>query len=293
MDVPQHGTFQLASLDDRLGPASGRFFGSGYRRAEHLVSWDGIGAGGQTRATASVRYPTDWSRKGGSELRPHLSTVDVLLLGAEAAQMRLLRDGLDADSAWLRRVEIQAGPRAVEDDLAGFEVSADAPTVTGAEIQVPVQVANMRLRLHFTVLAQPSPTLWQDFREHRQHVRDIHVDRHALAATATAGLERDRHVTMIDAFVVALQLGQILLYELDAVDRRTTNTLWMRTTVLEAAAPAPVLTGPVTTSASLEDARVVAMRGGSWRTATISGEFFGVHTSCAVTHELPAERGTE
>lgn len=107
------------SIDDCLGPAHGRFFGTGYRRARYrirdvtVVPPDLSESPGVT-ASVSVAYPPDWSRKGGgANLTPHLSTIDTLLLAAQLGEAYLAGAlGLDEERrrrARLRQVILNAG----------------------------------------------------------------------------------------------------------------------------------------------------------------------------------------
>lgn len=95
-------------------------------------------------------------------------------------------------------------------------------------------------------------------------------------------------VSLIDAFVVALQLGQILLYRLDGIERGTSNTLWMRRTVICADSPHRPANRSYPVTARLADPLVIQARGGTWRTGEIDCALAGVSVRCAVTHQLPA-----
>lgn len=111
------------SIDDYLGPGETRFFGAGYRRARHRVVDVEVDAPG-TRATVDVAYPTDWSTKSEKiDLRPHLSTVDMLVLGAQLSEAHLAHAyGLDEQaraSAWLRKVTLRSG-NTPQEELVGL-----------------------------------------------------------------------------------------------------------------------------------------------------------------------------
>src|ERR1700759_3650313 len=93
------GGLQFSSIDDYLGPGAARFFGSGYRRVSY--GWNGLEvgdpSGSSMRAAGAVVYPADWSRKRDAvQLRPHLSTIDAMILGTSSAELCLVRQhGLD------------------------------------------------------------------------------------------------------------------------------------------------------------------------------------------------------
>lgn len=318
------------NVDDRLGPADKRFFGAGFRRSSHTIREVRFGAG-RIDAWAGVRYPADWSSKGGVDQLPHLSTVDVLVLGAQLAELQIAQAyGLDAGrraTMWLRRVRIRAGREPLEDGLDDFAVSAVAvdaamtdAVIAGFRVSaVDCQIGPLRIRCEIEH-PQPSavgpagvpnsrePTLGDPharfygagFRAYRAGVRQVEVDSGAVRATATAHVSADRHqagegvdgfrqpsISMIDCFTVGLQLGQILLYELDGIDRASSQTLWMRQTTLEAAEPTPERPGAAPVRAVLENVRLLERSPQDrWRTADIVADLAGLGLRCSVAHRL-------
>ena len=197
-------------------------------------------------------------------------------MGARVGALALAgAPGLDAEgrrSAWLRRVDIKAAATPWEEGLDALPVTATRGSTTvehagRASTQVDTRIGGMRVRLEFvhnvTEGAADSSTLAElaaetrrgpygdAFAAQRQTVRDVDLDLAASRATATVGVlplggsAETPLVTMVDSFVVALQLGQVLLYELDGVERRRSHNLWMRSTTLTADAPPRAVTGPL------------------------------------------------
>lgn len=126
------GRLTVGDVEDYLGPAEGRYFGSGFRRVRQRLTAIALTGGPESTratATASVGYPGDWSAKGTGGLVPHLSTIDALVLAARTAELLLTHAyGLDAGARsrmWLRRVVIRAGDRPQE-DLARLPVHGTA-----------------------------------------------------------------------------------------------------------------------------------------------------------------------
>ncbi|MFM9445715.1 AvrD family protein [Streptomyces acidiscabies] len=126
------GRLTVGDIEDYLGPAEGRYFGSGFRRVrQRLAAITLTGGPESTRATAtaSVGYPGDWSAKGTGGLVPHLSTIDALVLAARTAELLLTHAyGLDVGARsrmWLRRVVIRAGG-SPQEDLARLPVHGTA-----------------------------------------------------------------------------------------------------------------------------------------------------------------------
>jgi hypothetical protein len=335
-----------ASIEDYLGPADKRFFSRGFRRSEHEVSevllTPGPEPAAAARALATVRYPPDWSTKAiGTDLRPHLSTVDVLILGAQLAEAHLAYtyalDGPARAAMWLRRVNLRAGS-APQEDLIGLACSAELRRTTSAlegdtlvsvydcsvgvmrvtfEIEHPAANAAGRAlpdsgasgaRSHATLEDALGPAHERYYGEgykSRQHgVEDVRVDMGALrsagtvridpagpAPDLTAGIEGQYQpsLSMIDCFVVNLQLAQVLMYELDSIARQDTNTLWMIKTRLEAERPRRPFGDSVLAEAQIAAKPLVPLRGGMWRNVDISAQCGGVTLRSSFAHELPGQ----
>ncbi|KUP98193.1 AvrD family protein [Thermobifida cellulosilytica] len=333
MTVPVQQELHYNDVQDFLGPGRHRFFGEGYKRADHRL--DGLTAGTDAdgpwvRGTAAVTYPQDWSRKGTTDQLPHLSTIDVLLLGVQLSELVLTRHvGFDAEQRrtfWVRRARIRAGSSPVEEQLAGFPVSArlvgQGASPSGpdrATATVDCTVGTLRIRTEIDCPAVPgtaaatslddvlrpsgSRPFGDAYRSRRQHVEHVvvgadrtrataqlRVDTWGEAAAPGDGTEEafQPSVGLIDVFVTALQLGQIMLYELDGIARADSNTLWMRRTRFEAARPQRPVHEPIPVTASLvEPALLRTGDGETWRSADISAVAAGIRMTCSVAHRLP------
>ncbi|GGO88648.1 AvrD family protein [Wenjunlia tyrosinilytica] len=122
----------LRSIDDYLGPGETRFFSRGYQRATYDVHDIVVTPAGSEKpgvlAKANLTYPADWSKKkDGTDLRPHLSTIDALVLGVQLAELHLVHayglDGQDRRTMRLRKIVLRAG-NAPQEDLEGIALSA-------------------------------------------------------------------------------------------------------------------------------------------------------------------------
>jgi hypothetical protein len=114
----------LASIDDYLGPAEKRFFGTGYRRSKHhigqLLATSAEAERVGVTASVTVTYPRDWSKKTDEiDIAPHLSSIDTLILGAQLCEAHLAHAyGLDDEqrrAVRMRRVKLIAGDSPQED----------------------------------------------------------------------------------------------------------------------------------------------------------------------------------
>ncbi|WP_169727317.1 AvrD family protein [Segniliparus rugosus] len=210
-----------SSIDDILGPSEKRFFGSGYRRVVYGMHDVGVTSAedGQVHAEAAIglSYPGSWSKKkDGKERRPHFSTLDALILGAELAELCLARshgwgyDSEDLARSWVRKVHIAAGAKPQE-DLESLQATATrkaAPEIVlddGFRVSVfSCRMGTMRVRLEVahphaparsgqwsyqdrsTALCPPEHRYYGDgFKAWRHEIVDVHVDPAAPSARGT------------------------------------------------------------------------------------------------------------
>ncbi|SDP79291.1 avirulence D protein (AvrD) [Actinopolyspora xinjiangensis] len=323
VNATQHSTLSLTSVDDFLGDRQGRFFGEGFKRVTHTVNDITVTAeGGRPRleAVGGVRLPESWSRKGETDQRPHLSTIDVMVLGARLTGLHLAHahDVRPNDPFRIRELTIRAGNAPQEDDLGAFPVVAEhvstEPGGEGNTTTVDCRVGALDIRVvaehrgesvpsdvaGYYSSAESLPGPWNtapygvSHHVRSQFLNEIEIDLSEPAADGeltVIGAPDDlsgvgHETTMIDHFVAALQLGQVLLYKLDDVDRADSNTLWMRRTTFE----------PVSDSGSgrfrvdLENSRLLPSKQGTWRSADVVARYGGRLMRCSVAHLLPVDR---
>jgi hypothetical protein len=301
VNVTGHKPVSLTSVDQYLGPGATRFFGAGHQRVRYEFRDLAVEPDGRVHGHACVSYPTGWSTKATGPLRPHLSTIDALILGADLAEAALRRADGDAWAGWLRRVDIRAGAAPYEEGLDRVAVGACViSTVSDGEAPVSVvecTVANMVVRCEVVhgLAHRTDLPLYGGYRERRQLIEDVtvDVDRERADATVTilaSGEQGAPVITLVDSFVVALQMGQVLLYELDGVERANSNTLWMRNTTITCRTPHPPIDQRIAVTTSLSASRLLKGRGATWRSATVEADVNGVRARCSVAHELPIGR---
>ena len=215
------------SIDDCLGPAGQRFFSEGHKRVSRaltdVVVEAGAGGPGVTRGTGTLTYPADWSRKTTSlELRPHLSSLDALLLGLDAAEASLVTGyGLSEAQrrrCWLRGWSLRGGTTPQEEmtgvpvvaqpvsaraepfSLAGFVTVYDC-TIGGIRLQCEIEheavpedgsappfPATVAGNVEELLGAAPSRHFGTGYKLRQQTIRDVLVDPRGQAANATVAV---------------------------------------------------------------------------------------------------------
>jgi Pseudomonas avirulence D protein (AvrD) len=138
------------------------------------------------------------------------------------------------------------------------------------------------------------------YKQRSQIVRDVEVDeenRWARADVRVAlddsgdeaanGLDAHHQPTasMIDFLTPLAQLGQILLYRTDRLDRGSSNTLWLRRVVMTASTPRLPMHADVLLQVSKN--RVVDLDGRAWRIMDATDDVPGLQTWFSCAHELP------
>jgi hypothetical protein len=281
----------------------------------------------------------DWSTKAsGVPIQPHLSTVDMLLVAVQMAELDLRHGfGITADSirqARVRRATIMAGQRPQE-RLRDHEVKStcreSVPLVSGSpgspgspvgrssyechtgslratcDIEHPQAPESTRRVASFPALSDALAPAGQryygdGYKNDRHVIEDVGLDMVRMTASgraiftsshshaASEGIEGDsrRTPTLVDAFVVCMQLAQVLIYELDAITRAESATLWMLRTHLigpDDIGHAAMSSGIA--EVSITSAHLIPLRGERWRNVDLAGAIGGVRMQASFAHRLP------
>ncbi|MDJ0396711.1 AvrD family protein [Rhodococcus sp. G-MC3] len=265
-------------------------------------------------------------KKASRLQRPHLSSLDAIVVGVQIADAVLTHwfrlDSVDRSASWIREIHIKAGS-APQEDLAILHVTGTVieSTLTDSfwrASTIAVSIGSMHVRLD---VVHPSGHRWigsgnyhsldallgeasrryygTGFADRTHELLGVRVDTAEGSASGSVRFSQTMKPTLdgvegryqpaaspIDVFVANLQLGQVLLYELDGVGRSESNTLWMRSaTITTTRAPIP-LSNDLFVYTALQDSRILTIQGDQWRTATLVGALSGLNLTCKLTHKL-------
>lgn len=304
------------SVDTALGHREDRFFGEGFKRVTYaLTSIQVTPENGTIEATASIRLPETWSKKGDSHQQPHLSTLDAMLLGAQLTGLYTAHTFQHDHAGFsVAAVRIRAGNAPDEERLDRFPVTArhvsTQDTPSGKETVMECRIGAMTVtvtaghsgaqtlgRPGFYAVAEDLDGAWNtapygaDHHTRSQLLHDVAIDRDALTASGDLALtgppDTAQHATAIDLFVSALQLAQVLLYDLDGLDRASSHTLWMRRTDITPVTSQDATPADRRLTIRLEESKQLPTKQGTWRTARIHAHHAGLALDCGVVHLLP------
>lgn len=282
-------------------------------------------------AHAGLDVQGTWSVKGSAGQTPHLGTTDVLVFAGRTAEILLASRYSPAilSDAHLTSILISGGSSPVEGSLAQLECHATLQTSPGGSTSIlRCSVASMTATLEIAhaeaesaqsphesiseleLLGRASTRLYGELWAQRQlSIERIRLDLEAGVAagqlslrelSAAVGPRSDRtgleaafshDLAAIEYFVATLQLGQVLLYELDALDRAESNTLWMRKTRITLSHPTAraARASDAGLQVQLRNSRVVLKEDASWRCADIVGSLDGCTVVSSVAHRLPTK----
>lgn len=242
---------RLPSVEDYLGPSETRFFSAGYRRAEYAVDGVRVAMGDRPGVSAviSLSYPRDWSKKKAStDLFPHVSTVDMLVLGLQLCEAYLVHaHQLDAGQrrrARVRKITLKAGTTPQE-DLTGLSAGAELrrtrkdPAAEGGHVSTftahvgvmtaryeiehaaPVQATEDGAYASLDAVLGPAAGRYygEGFKLREHTIEDVRADVEASTATATV---TTRSLPGYEAVVDGLD-GDLLAAGLSPIDCFVTN----------------------------------------------------------------------
>ncbi len=293
---------KILDIDDYLGKSANRFFGYGYKRVTYNIS-DVIFGVNVINATVGIDYPQDWSiKKKQLKLKPHLSSIDVLLLSTHLAGRILAKTYGGVDRYSLTQISINAGKKPLlELDFISAHLVCNTKFIDGNQkiIEFEGRVGNMKVKLeiikertfhnvsHHYPLA--SDYINTGFKKTTHGIKNLSLNSYpgVTAHFKKTGVESHlKNPDILDAFVTSLQLGQVLLYELDGLTRTNSNNLWMRSIKIRRNLRPYA---PEIAQAQLDDLKIFEVDQQRWRSAEIVGKLADLNVVCSVAHQLPIQ----
>ncbi|MCT6795041.1 hypothetical protein KJY74_24725 [Klebsiella pneumoniae subsp. pneumoniae] len=288
--------FMLSDVDEYLGDSKNRFFGGGYKKVSYRIlkkndDMDNISS------LLTINYPDNWSvKRKGKNLKPHLSSIDVIITATNLCGELLNKSGEDICKYFIAELKVKAGKHAVE-DLDSIESWMSLVDEKGIESFFKGMIGNMKVevRLQRKInddigdsenMLKPS-FINGEFKDSSLRISDV-VFMEGNIVTAYLlkkdKVGKDDRTNILDFFLSALQLGQVLLYELDCLKRENSNNLWMRSLYIKKH-DKEMLDKNI--EVRLENSYVSMNNNLKWRHSDIVSRSEGVDFVCAVAHVLP------
>ncbi|TFH90262.1 AvrD family protein [Vibrio ouci] len=274
----------IESVEMYLGDPDRRFFGSGYKK----VSYETIKEDVTVRKYSgifNILYQEDWSLKK-NKLPPHLSSIDTLILASRACESMMSSSGKTGYQISSLIVRASTSPL---ECLSSVSVSFQNQEELIKTIKIDGVVGNMKvLATYKKNNAKEDRFAFVDdwFKNSTQKIANITIadqDDSLSNLQKTTHGETNSELDYIDVFVSGLQVGQIMLYELDGIKREESNNLWMRSFKFE---EREQYGDEGVLSVKLENITLTLVDGYQWRSADIVANVSNISLRCSVTHKL-------
>lgn len=306
--------FASSSIDEQLGAAHSRYFGAGFSNVQHTLDPMFV-AEYEGNFRVRVSYPDEWSIKGTNSPPAHLSSIDAMVIAARMVENWAEGNGLVShlQYGWLSRCELKPGPSAVE-------VSAELPATLTLESKRSLRESvdelcfsclidsfTVLLRVHLprsvtdvtaeALGASYFATGYQEAQRKLERVTllggghaECTVSIECQSEQPASGLEAEHGtaVSFVDATLIAAQIGQVLIYDLDQMHRDETETLWLRRATFERSKPPEAEHFSGTADVRLAKTNRIARGTKVWRSADFTAQINDVHVRYSLVHELPA-----
>jgi hypothetical protein len=246
----------LRNISDFLGPNDDRYFSSGFRNMDisyHQVQCNS----GQLTANIQVQMKSDWSKKNGHCLVPHLGTTEFISIAAVASQL-LMENELkmnqdDIERSWINRFTCKI--RQYEDiDCDCIPLSAQILLVhdTGERVvyHFRVQTGSLPITMEVCCLRNSAGKdrmvksgevdLYRTGYKWRSHfITSVIIDGNEMKASGKVCLldeNKERKgigagysgMMLTDFILITGQLTQSLLYHLNHINREESHNMWLR-----------------------------------------------------------------
>lgn len=234
--------------DDILGDYETRYFGAGHKRTSYKLK------GNYPDCIAEVYQTDSWSVKDGYQMKPHLSTIDGIILAVMYVEKYMKENEVVIlpDSLFLYAFEIKSGVMPVG-DLVNISLNMKKEEVLEEEAYFEVVVEGMAAKLKFksakrnffnnVSYIQEMDEDAHYFSEHLKNVKhnigDISFGENSIACVVSReemkrvsyngiGNLLANTISILEWLIIFSQMGQLLAYEIDSINRQESETLWMK-----------------------------------------------------------------
>lgn len=231
--------------DEILGDFETRYFGAGHKRTNYKLKQGG------KLGKAEIIHTNSWSEKMGCSLKPHLSTVDGIILSVMYVEKHMIDERkIDSLNAmFLCAFEIKSGTGAIE-DLRDISLTIRKEEIVLNEANFEVVVEGMVVKLKFKKInvkpvdckQNSEKNAYNYFSEHlkrmKHNIFGIKIEDDEITCTVSRekedvlfdgiGSRFSNCMSILEWLIVFSQMGQILAYDIDSINRQNSETLWMK-----------------------------------------------------------------
>lgn len=298
--------------DDILGDFEKRYFGAGHKRTNYYLK------DGGEYGRAELTHVNSWSEKNGCSLKPHLSTIDGIILSAMYVEKYMIdkRKFDSLNDMFLYSFEIKSGTCAIE-DLKEITLKIRSEQILSGNAYFEVSVEGMIVKLRFKkvdvqlsdVKSNTGEKKYNYISEHlkgiRHNIYGIKIEDDEITCTVSREKEDNisydgigsmlsNSMSILEWLIIFSQMGQILAYDIDAIDRENSETLWMKNVKAEIINPIEYK-GEISASGGVTKKKLLKMELNNWRIFEMAGSSAdgNVRFQGKIAHILPNNRLSE
>lgn len=298
--------------DEILGDYESRYFGAGHKRTNYKVEGKFI------ESKAEVSQTDGWSEKDGCQMKPHLSTVDGIILAVMYVEKYIQESSVQIklDNMLLYSFEIKAGSKPVE-DLTNIALNIKKEEILEKEAHFEVSVEGMNVKLHFRNVevkdlkavfyeTEKSDIKLHYFSEHLKNVKhnigNIKFGESTISCVISKeekdsvfyegiGCLLSNSMSILEWLIIFSQMGQLLAYDIDLINRQESETLWMKNVKAEMDFPV-VYKEPIVVSGGVVKSSLLNIKEKMWRVFEMAGtaDDGNIRFEGKIAHVLPNKK---
>lgn len=305
------------NIDGILGDFEKRYFGAGHKRTGYQMNEPRLGYDNCVHTRARIRQNDGWSQKDGCQMKPHVSTVDGVILSVMLVEKYLAKQYPDLllQELFLAAFEIKAGIKPIE-DLNNISCSLKEQEADAGEYHFSTEIQGMRLLLRFKKMRpeikaagsmkkdEGLPYICTHLKHLKHDITDIcfaekgtiscHIARTSLQQLSYDGIgsRGQERMSLLEWLIVFSQMGQLVAYDYDLIDREKSETLWMKWVKAEMDEPF-LYREPIPADGRVVKSTRLTLKEADWRIFEMKGtaldgniRFFG-----KIAHMLPKING--
>ncbi len=313
------------TIDEILGDKDKRFFSSGFKNVRHLFNSISISpCQNELTAKCSAIYPENWSVKDdGTVLKPHVSTLDILVFAfclntLFVSHMYQLNNNQISDT-WIKKVTIKAGS---EPEYKLEDIDINTRFLSTAEIgndrynsvfSNEIAGFNIVIELEHYITSTTTEDIYYSSindacsaiagycsqlvdKNKIYDLSNICIDKNSQSLSSNVNIRKTNTISdnniysVIDLFACASQQMQALIYQVDSIERKCSNNLWMRKVEIEYKKPVSTLKS-FRQSVYISKSKILRMKESTWRIADfkciVDSPSNPLSVSVSLAHEIP------
>lgn len=300
----------MYTADDFLGDFRHRYFGDGHRSARYAISTNG--------EIGKVYHEGLWSEKQGKQLEKHVSTIDCLILSLMHIEMYLSAENSEycVQNLFLTSFAIKAGAEAIE-DLMHIKIHTEEIVWDSKGVKATIFVEDMRVQVELDYvehksLSEAEGSTKKAFISHhlidkKQEISKITFEKEEMNCVVHSfnenrveqftGIQSGHQfeISLVEWLVIFSQIGQIIAYHHDQLNRDESENFWMRE--VKATNKIPIFDNeePILIQAHIKKSKLLPLHGVNWRTLHMIGQDAKnqIIFEAKVAHQLPSHKGVK